>query len=135
MWHLEHYLDISWMLKLGLIFIEEYWISVLYPALFFSLIVKLWVLSHQNRAGKMYFKVAGPWSNEKYCRPPWLEKFLNSRRSRMAKTITFWPWWQAFNSSCFETLSFFPPFPFFLFSRKKKSWTPSPPLLRALWKR
>ena len=30
----------------------------------------------------------------------------NSRRSRMVKTITFWPWWQPFNSFCFETLSF-----------------------------
>ena len=34
------------------------------------------------------------------------ETFLISRRSRMAKTVTFWPWWQAFNSFCFETLFF-----------------------------
>ena len=34
------------------------------------------------------------------------ETFLNSRRSRMAKTLTFWPWWQPFSSFCFETVSF-----------------------------
>ena len=43
------------------------------------------------------------------------EKFSNSRGSRMAKTIIYWPWRQPFNSFCFETLSFFPLFPFFLF--------------------
>ena len=32
------------------------------------------------------------------------EKFSNSRCSRMAKTIIFWPWWQPLNSFCFETL-------------------------------
>ena len=26
------------------------------------------------------------------------ENVLNSRRSSMAKTVTFWPWWQPFNS-------------------------------------
>ena len=37
------------------------------------------------------------------------EKILNSKRSRMAKTITFWLWWQqCFNSFCFGYLSFFP---------------------------
>ena len=46
-------------------------------------------------------------------------KFLNSRRSRMAKTVTFWPWWQRFNSFCFESLSFLPLFPFFLFATQK----------------
>ena len=41
------------------------------------------------------------------------EKCSNSRRSRMAKTVTFWLWWQPFNSFCFETLfSFFPQFSF-----------------------
>ena len=33
--------------------------------------------------------------------------FLNFRRSRMSKTVTFWYWWQLFNSFCFEILSFF----------------------------
>ena len=42
----------------------------------------------------------------------WQEKFLNSRCSRMVKTVTFWPWWQRFNSFCFEIL-FFPLFPYF----------------------
>ena len=32
------------------------------------------------------------------------EKFSNSRHSRIAKTIIFWPWWQPLNSFCFETL-------------------------------
>ena len=39
---------------------------------------------------------------------------LNSRRSRMAKTVTFWPRWQPFDRFYFENLSFFPFFPFFL---------------------
>ena len=47
------------------------------------------------------------------------ENFLNSRRCRTAKTVTFWPWWQSFNSFCFETLSFFPLCPFFLFAAQK----------------
>ena len=38
-------------------------------------------------------------------------KFLNSRRSRLAKTVPFWPWWQHFNSFCFESFSFSPLFP------------------------
>ena len=42
------------------------------------------------------------------------KKILNSRRSRMAKAVTFWPWWQPFNSFCFETLSLFLCFPLFL---------------------
>ena len=32
------------------------------------------------------------------------EKYLNSRLSRMTKTVTFLPWWLPFNSFCFETL-------------------------------
>ena len=44
------------------------------------------------------------------------EKFSNSRRSRMSKTIIFSPWWQPFNSFCFETFSFFPLPPFFMFT-------------------
>ena len=47
------------------------------------------------------------------------EKFLKSRRFRMAKTVTFWPWWQPFNDFCFETLPFVPLFPFFLFAAEK----------------
>ena len=47
------------------------------------------------------------------------EKCLNSRRSRMAKTVTFWPWRHPFNSFCFESLSFFPLFPFFVFATQK----------------
>ena len=39
--------------------------------------------------------------------------FLNFRGSRVAKTITFWPWWKPLNSFCFKTL-FFPLF--FLYS-------------------
>ena len=35
------------------------------------------------------------------------EKNSNSRHSRMAKTVIFWPWWQPFNSFCFETNPFF----------------------------
>ena len=66
-----------------------------------------------SRAGKMDLKVEGPWNTDKY----W--NFLNSRRSRMAKTVTLWPWWQPFNSFCFESLSFFPLFPFFLFATQK----------------
>ena len=53
--------------------------------------------------------------------------FLNSRRSRMAKTVTLWPWWQPFNSFCFESLSFFPLFPFFSFCYAKKWRGHSPP--------
>ena len=41
------------------------------------------------------------------------ENFLNSRHFRMVKTVTLWPWWQSFNSFCFEIL-FFPLFPYFL---------------------
>ena len=68
------------------------------------------------------------------------ENFLNSRRSRMARTVIFWPWWQPFNSFCFETLSFFPFFPYFIFATKKKcvcvwgGWhvPPAPPVSPAL---
>ena len=45
----------------------------------------------------------------------WQEKYLNSRRCRMAKTATFWPWGQSFNSFCFESHSLFSLFPFFSF--------------------
>ena len=50
----------------------------------------------------------------------WQENFFSSRRSRMAKTVTFWPWLLLFNSFCFGTLSFFPLFPFFPFYYAKK---------------
>ena len=56
------------------------------------------------------------------------EKSLNFRHSRMAKTVTFWPWWQPFNSFCFQILSFFPLFIFFLFDTQKSEvpCTPTP---------
>ena len=43
------------------------------------------------RAGEMDFTVEGPWNTEKNCGPPVgrQEDFLNSRRSRMSKTVTF----------------------------------------------
>ena len=50
----------------------------------------------------------------------WQKKISNSRRSRVAKTIIFWPWWQPFNSFCFETLSFLSLSPFFSFCYAKK---------------
>ena len=34
------------------------------------------------------------------------EEILNSRHSRMAKTVIFWPWWQSFNCFCIETFFF-----------------------------
>ena len=46
-------------------------------------------------------------------------KFSNSRRSRITKKIIFWPWWQPFDSFCFESLSFLPLPPFFLFAMQK----------------
>ena len=57
---------------------------------------------------------------------------MNSRRSRIAKTIIFWPWWQPFDSFYFETLSFLPSSPFFLFATQTGgrgggggTWSPS----------
>ena len=47
------------------------------------------------------------------------KKNLNSRRSRMAKTLTFWPWWQPFNSEMVWNYFFFL-FPFFSFCYAKK---------------
>ena len=49
----------------------------------------------------------------------WQGKFFHSRHSRMSKTVTSWLWWQPFNIFCFETLSFFLCFPFFILLRKK----------------
>ena len=59
------------------------------------------------------------------------EKFLNSRRSRMAKTVTIRLWLQPFNTFYFETLSFFPLFIFFLFATQKSGGLPPrvPPAL------
>ena len=60
---------------------------------------------------EMDFKVGGTmeyWKVLSATMVGWQEKFSNSRRSRMVKTIIFWPWWQPFNSFCFETLSLFP---------------------------
>ena len=65
----------------------------------------------------------------------WQEKSLNSRHSKMAKAVTFWPWWQPFNSFCFQITSFVPLFPFFLFTTQKSggggwgTWLPSAPPL------
>ena len=59
----------------------------------------------------------------------WQGKILNSRRSRMAKIVAFWPWWQPFSSFYFETLSFFLCFPFFLFATQKRGRTPLVPLV------
>ena len=80
-----------------------------------------------GRAGKMDFKVEGPWNTGKYCRPP-----------RLADNKNFWilnalEWLkQPFNSFCFEILSFFPSFPYFLFAMQKNGgggpWPPTPPL-------
>ena len=49
------------------------------------------------------------------------ENVLNSRRSRMAKTVTFSPWWQSFsfNNFCFETISLFFFVSLFLFATQK----------------
>ena len=53
-------------------------------------------------------------------------KFFNSRCSRMAKTVTFWPWWQPSNCFCFETLSFFSLFSHFSYCYAKKVEGPWP---------
>ena len=62
------------------------------------------------------------------------EKFFNSRRSRMAKTVTFWPWWQPFNSFCLKVVLFFLCFPFFYLLCKKvgKAWSARLPQYRRL---
>ena len=54
------------------------------------------------------------------------EQFLNSKRSRIAKTVTFWPWWQPFNSFSFETLFFSPFVSLFSFLLRKKAEAPYP---------
>ena len=76
----------------------------------------------QCKAGEMDFKVEGLLAH-------WIvlsatmvirqAKFLNFRRWRMAKTVTFSSWSQSFNSFSFETASFFLCFPFFLFAAQK----------------
>ena len=67
------------------------------------------------------------------------ENFLNSNPSRMAKTVTFWPCWQPFNSFYFETVSFSLCFSFYFLLRKKVggggfgvgwAWPPRPPQCR-----
>ena len=85
-----------------------------------------------HRAGEMDFKVmgGGGMKHGKVLSATMVgrqEKFSNSRRSRMAKTIIFWPWWQPFNSFCFETLSFLPLSPFFLFATQKSGAAIAPP--------
>ena len=88
------------------------------------------------RAGKMDFKVGGAMEHWKVLSDTmagWQERFSNSRCSRMANTIIFWPWWQPFNSFCFETLSFLPLSPFFLFAMpKSRGAMPAPPVSPAL---
>ena len=53
----------------------------------------IWHQMHINqfRACEMDFRVEGPSNNKNYCRPMVgrQEKCLNSRRSKMAKTVTF----------------------------------------------
>ena len=46
----------------------------------------------------------------------------------MAKTIIFWPWWQSFNSFCFEAFLFWYCFPFFFFATQKSGGLWNPPL-------
>ena len=46
----------------------------------------------------------------------WQGKCLNSRRSGMAETVTFWPQSQRFKKFCLKSFSCFPLFPFFLFT-------------------
>ena len=53
-------------------------------------------------------------------------KFFNSRRSRMAKTVTCWPWWQPSNCFYIETLSFFSLFSHFSYCYAKKVEGPWP---------
>ena len=71
------------------------------------------------RTGEIDFKVEGSWNTEKYCLPVGREERLNWRPSRRTKTVTFWRWWQSFDSFCFETFSFFPCFAFFFLLLKK----------------
>ena len=72
----------------------------------------------------MDFKEEEPWKTERYCQPPWLvgKTFLNYRRSRMAKTVTFWPWWQPLIASALNLFLFF----FFFFLLRKRMWGPWP---------
>ena len=44
-----------------------------------------------------------------------IRKLANSRRSRMAKTITFWPCWSLLIVSAFKPFLYFICFPFFFF--------------------
>ena len=69
----------------------------------------------------MDFKMEGSWNTENYCWLPWLAEKTNFwiLDALMAKIVTFWPWWKPFNGFWFETLSFFPLFPFFLFATQK----------------
>ena len=68
-----------------------------------------------TRAGEINFKREGPWNSKSVVdNHGWpIRKILNSTHSRMVKAVQFWPWWQAFNSFCFKTLSFFPLCPLF----------------------
>ena len=85
---------------------------------------------HKNRGNvyTSYLMITGP--------PKWISswkgygtlnsrctEFLNSRCSRMAKTLTFWLWCKPFNGFCFKTLSFLP---FLFLLPKKRGITPTP---------
>ena len=89
---------------------------------------------------KWISKWMGPWNTESIVdHNDWpTRKFLNSKRSRIPKTVTFWHWWQPFNSFCFEILSFFFWFPFFFLLCKKVAvgegaWTPRSPRCCRRW--
>ena len=78
---------------LGIITIKTINISQLQSLFAISCTIKLFLYRksqqyHIHRTSEMDFKVVGPWKTGKYRRQ---EKFLNSRRSRMAKTVTYWP--------------------------------------------
>ena len=87
----------------------------------------------KGRASELDFKVGGTgggmerWKILSATMVGRQETFSNSRRSRMAKTIIFWPWWQPFNRFCFETLSFLPLSPFFIFAPQKSGEAMPPP--------
>ena len=76
-----------------------------------------WISKWGGEGAMEHWKVLSPTKKNLIGRQ---EKFSKCRRSRIAKTIIFWPWWQPFDSLCFETLSFFPFSPFYSFCYEKK---------------
>ena len=94
---------------------EHFWRSVIYTHLF----ILIYTYLQGRRNG---FQSGGAMEHWKVLSAAMVdrqERFPNSRQSRITKTIIFWPWWQPFNSFCFETLSFLPLSPFFLFATQK----------------